>query len=227
MEILCVLHADFESAGTIENWAQEKQHNLSFLKTYSGQKPPKNIDFDFLIVMGGPQSPLEIEKTPYLHDEIALIKKAVDADKIILGFCLGAQLIGEALGSKAERSPEKEVGVYPIELTEAGKHDPLLASLGNSFPAIHWHKDMPGETKNSTLLAYSQGCPRQMIRYGEKIYGFQCHLEITKDGIQRMIDAIPGDLSDSKYTQSKEELLSHDYSSIHKTMHGILDRLTT
>ena len=60
------------------------------------------------------QSPLQIEESPYLADEIAAIKAALAQNKRVLGFCLGAQLIGEALGAKTARSPEKEVGVYPF-----------------------------------------------------------------------------------------------------------------
>jgi GMP synthase (glutamine-hydrolysing) len=70
-----------------------------------------------------------------------------------MSFCLGAQLIGEALGAKTERSPEKETGVYPIELTAAGTRDPLLRGLPGTFPAIHWHNDMPGLTDDTAVLA--------------------------------------------------------------------------
>lgn len=76
--------------------------------------------------MGGPQSPLALAKDPYLKDEIDLIKKAIHADKGVLGFCLGAQLIGEALGGRTESSPEKEIGVYPISLTSEGLQDDLF-----------------------------------------------------------------------------------------------------
>ena len=37
--------------------------------------------------------------------EIAFIKKAIDENKILLGVCLGAQFIGEALGAKFVPSP--------------------------------------------------------------------------------------------------------------------------
>ncbi len=46
--------------------------------------------------------------------EQAVIKKAIQANKIVLGVCLGSQLIGEALGAKFEHSPEREIGKFPI-----------------------------------------------------------------------------------------------------------------
>lgn len=225
MNILCITHADFETPGIIEDWAKERDHAFTICKPYQGENCLNAASFDFLIVMGGPQSPLEIEKDPYLKDEITLITQAVNEDKIVLGFCLGAQLIGEALGGKTERSPEKEVGGFPLFLTEEGSYDPILEGFSSSFPTIHWHNDMPGETKNSVILAYSKGCPRQILCYAPKVYGFQCHLEITKDGIQEMIKACPGDLKPSSFTQASDELLRNDYSSIHQYMMKILDRM--
>lgn len=227
MNILCITHADFETPGIIEDWAKQRGHGFTICRPYQGENCLNTAAFDFLIVMGGPQSPLELEKDPYLKDEIALITQAISEDKIVLGFCLGAQLIGEALGGTTTCSPEKEVGVYPLSLTEEGLNDPLLEGFPRSFPAIHWHNDMPGETRDSVILAFSQGCPRQIVRYAPKVYGFQCHLEITREGIQEMIEECPGDLKPSRFTQTSDELLEQDYGAVNQLMIKILDRLLT
>lgn len=224
MKILCIMHADFETPGVIEEWAADNHHDFKIKKPYKGEPLSSDHDFDMLIIMGGPQSPLHLAEAPYLSSEIELIKTALSHHKKVLGFCLGAQLIGEALGAKTERSPEKEVGVYPVMLTSEGMNDYLLKGFPKSFPVIHWHNDMPGLTKEAVLLASSQGCPRQIVRYRDNAYGFQCHLEITREGIQALVDAVPGDLNPSLYTQTKEELLTQDYDSIHKSMRLILDR---
>ena len=222
MNILCLTHADFESPGAIEKWAKNRGYHFQIKKPYKGEKLDSH--FDMLIIMGGPQSPQKVDEFPYLADEIDLIKAAIPQNKRVLGFCLGAQLIGEALGAPTGRSPEKEVGVYPVTLTEEGKKDPLLTDLPDNFPVIHWHNDMPGLLEDSALLAYSEGCPRQIIRYKPLVYGFQCHLEIDLDGIKTMVQAVPEDLKESKFTQSKDELLEQDYDSINKMMVNLLDR---
>lgn len=225
MKILCITHADFESPGVIKTWAKNRGDDFKILRPYKNGLKTIPSDFDFLIVMGGPQSYLEVEKSPYLEDEIRLITEAIHHKKIVLGFCLGAQLIGEALGAGTERSPEKEIGVYPINLTDAGIEDPLLQGLPHSFPVIHWHNDMPGVSKGASILAYSEGCPRQIIRYQPLVYGFQCHLEMTLEGIETMLKAVPHDLKPSKYTQNKETLLKQDYESINQLMLKLLDKL--
>lgn len=224
MDILCITHADFESPGVIEFWAQDHQHHFKIERPYRGDTLSNTNRFDMLIVMGGPQSSLELDQYPYLSTEIDLIANAIAHNKKVLGFCLGAQLIGDALGAKPERSPEKEVGVYPITLTPEGVRDPLLQGLGNSFDVIHWHNDMPGLTNDSTLLASSAGCPRQIVRYKYNVYGFQCHLEIPLEGVRGMIKAAPEDLKPSMFTQSESELLAHDYQAINALMITLLDR---
>ena len=225
MKILCITHAAFESPGIIVDWAKSKGHQLTLCKSYQGESCLQALPFDCLIVMGGPQDACRYETYPYLEEEVQLIKNAVLHQKIILGFCLGAQLIGTALGARASRSPEKEIGVYPITLTDAGLHDYLLEGLGETFPAVHWHNDMPGETADSVVLASSAGCPRQIIRYAPTIYGFQCHLEITQEVFQQIAAACPLDFKPSRYTQSKEEFGAKDFKSVNQIMLQILDRI--
>ncbi len=137
---------------------------------------------------------------------------------------MGAQLISEALEIKTLSSPEKEIGVYPITLTTEGINNPLLQNMSKSFPVIHWHNDMPGIDNTSVLLASSEGCPNQIIKYKNNVYGFQCHLEMNLDSIIKMIAAVPEDLTPSKFTQTEKELLAQDYTNINRRMIDILEQ---
>lgn len=224
MNILCITHADFETPGIITKWAQDKGFDFTVKKPYQQEQLPEIDAYDMLIVMGGPQGATQLDDTPYLYDEIKLIQQAIKQDKKILGFCLGAQLIGVALGADALKSPEKEIGVYPITLTDEGVKDSLLQGLSKNFPVIHWHNDMPGLSANAVILASSIGCPRQIVRYQPFIYGFQCHLEIDRRGIEDLINACPADLAPSRFTQSKEQLLAYNYNLINETMRVLLDK---
>jgi len=225
MRIQYMIHADFELPGIIEEWAKQNKFFESFCRPFAGDKVPNPNEYDILILMGGPQSPLNIAESPYLEDEITLIKKSIKAEIPVLGFCLGAQLIGEALGARTEKSPNKEVGVFPIELTAEGCEDPLLKSLPKHFSVVHWHNDMPGITAEAKILATSKGCPRQIIRYSPLIYGFQCHPEPTRKNIEAMIKHCPNDLTPGKFIQSRVEFLNNDFTTINKRMVQILDNL--
>jgi len=226
MKILCITHADFETPGVIEDWAKIKGHGFEIKRPYRGDVLPDIDTYDFLIVMGGPQSPLKLHESPYLSNEISLIKKAIEQNKKVIGFCLGAQLIGEACGAQTERSPEKEVGVFPITLNPEARNDPLLKDFPETVSVIHWHNDMPGLTQNAVILAHSQGCPRQVVRYNSRTYGFQCHLEMTLEDIRGMVQAVAADLTpQARYVQSADELFAQDYAPINAMMLKILDRL--
>jgi GMP synthase (glutamine-hydrolysing) len=225
MKILFVLHADFERPGAIEIWANEHGFETKYCRPFAGDTTPSVGEFDWLIMMGGPQSPLKLDQYPYLRSEIELTKQALLSGKVVLGFCLGAQVIGEALGARTMRSPNKEVGVFPIQLTEKGSEDPILKGLPKEFPVVHWHSDMPGLTKDALILAESDGCPRQIIKYSERAYGFQCHPEPSRDDVEGMTLSCEADLKPGPFIQSKDKFLSSDFISINKKMHSILNNL--
>lgn len=225
MKIQYVLHADFERPGIIEIWAEQNQFSQAICRPFAKERLPSADDFDLLIVMGGPQSPLNLSEAPYLREEIALIKNAIALELPILGFCLGAQLIGEALGARTEHSPNKEVGVFPIQLTEDGIKDPLLEKLPARFSVVHWHNDMPGLTADAKILGFSQGCPRQIVRYLPQVYGFQCHPEPMKQNIEAMIHHCPEDLLPGKFVQTAGDMLAYDFGAMNGLMMQILNNL--
>lgn len=225
MQIHAVLHAAFEPLGIIAQWAKEQGHLVSITRTYDGEQLPEVSLFDMLIIMGGPQSSLEIEKYPYLADEIALIKKSIVENKPIIGVCLGAQLISQALGADPEKSPHKEVGVFSIELLDDAHDDPIFKDFPKDFDVMHWHNDMPGLPNGSVVLAKSAGCPRQIVRFLPNVYGFQCHFEINRDVALGLIANCQSDLVPSLFVQNEDQMLKSDFSSINQKMKKILDVL--
>lgn len=223
MKIVFIIHAEFEKPGHIADWAKRNNHPMQEVHTYKGEALPHVNDFDFLVVMGGPQSPLKIDQAPYLANEIELIKQAIAHQKRIMGVCLGAQLIAEALGAKTEQSPHREIGMYPIKMLSEAQHDPVFRHFPKQLNVMHWHSDMPGIAEGAVLLASSEGCPRQVFRHGDRIYGFQCHFEMTPELIEGMIVNCPEDLRVGSYIRSKEELLQSDCKLMNTQLEGVLD----
>lgn len=227
------MHESFEAPAAIEIWAKNKGFEISYTRCYLGEKFPQNcVGFDFLVVMGGPQSPATtLEESPHFDakQEIEFIKKAIKSDKFLLGVCLGAQLIGEALGAKFDHSPNREIGVFEIVLTEDGKKDYIFSRFPEKFLVGHWHGDMPGLTPEAKILAYSNGCPRQIVKYSDKIYGFQCHFEFTPEAIEGMVQNNAKELNDYKslpYIQNEEQLRKNNYSDMNKLLFRFLELLT-
>ncbi len=232
MHIHFVIHESFEAPGAFLQWAEQRRHSVSFSRVYKGETVPDKMDhIDLLIIMGGPQNPATpIEACAYFDAEAEknLIRKAVRHSKAIIGICLGAQLIGEALGAKYEPSPEKEIGLFPIVLTKTGKQDRLFSHFEPTCIVGHWHSDMPGLTPDSKILAFSKGCPRQIIAYQPLVYGFQCHLELTPEVVEGLIAHAEEDLSPHRkyaFIQPPETLRNHSYRAMNKLLFGFLNRL--
>lgn len=235
MNIHFILHETFEVPGAYLKWAQERGHNVTSTKVYEEEKLPETVDgIDFLIVMGGPQSPDENRQAfPYYDPkaEITLIQKAIDADIYIVGVCLGAQLLSVAYGGKYEHSPEREIGVFPINLTEAGLADDHIKDFGSTLDTGHWHGDMPGLSDNAVVLATSKGCPRQIVRFSPKHYAFQAHLEFDPEAIDLLIAAdgeehLRQQNQELPFVQTPEQLRANDYSQMNKKLFAFLDSLT-
>jgi GMP synthase (glutamine-hydrolysing) len=225
MRVHYVIHASFETPGSIDQWAIGRGHVCSGTRTYEGQVLPDAHDIDFLIIMGGPQSPLQLREFPYLEDEINLVAKVIGQKKPVIGFCLGSQLIAEALGAKTRRSPEKEVGTFPVRLTHEGTNDAILRDFPAEFDVLHWHYDMPGIPDGAVLLARSMGCPHQAFRFGDRVYGFQFHMEQTAESIKSLLQNGADDLTAGKYTQTAEAILTSDFGTMNSRLVHVLDAL--
>ena len=235
MKVHFVLHETFEVPGAYLKWAQERGHQVTTTKVYENETLPESVDdIDFLIVMGGPQSPDEDrEAFPYYDPqaEIQLIQKAIKADRYIVGVCLGAQLLSVAYGAEYEHSPEREIGVFPITLTEAGLKDEHVKVLGPTLNTGHWHGDMPGLTEDAVVLATSQGCPRQIIRFSSRHYAFQAHLELDPEAVELLIaadgeDVIEEQSSKLTFVQNPQAIRDYDYREMNAKLYAFLDSLT-
>src|SRR6202022_4589348 len=101
------------------------------------------------------------------------------AEKPILGVCLGSQLLAATLGAKVYRAATREIGWYPVRLSEAAKSDRLMRGLPEEFIAAHWHSDIFDLPAGAIALASSDATPIQGFRHGEKAYGLLFHPEIT------------------------------------------------
>ncbi|WP_342415432.1 gamma-glutamyl-gamma-aminobutyrate hydrolase family protein [Paenibacillus sp. FSL R10-2782] len=230
MHIHFLIHEVFEGPGAFLAWAEVKGYSVGYSRVYIGEQLPHSVEeIDLLIVMGGPQSPrTTLEMCPHFDaaSEMALIKQCVESNKAVLGVCLGAQLIGEALGARHEHSTEKEIGCFPITFTDEGKCIDLFSHFGNTSVVGHWHSDMPGLTEGSQIVAYSEGCPRQIVKYEEFVYGFQCHMEFNPELIELLIAHSEEELADNKYrryVQQPENLRKNDYTSMNHQLFVFLD----
>ncbi|TXH05781.1 MAG: type 1 glutamine amidotransferase [Nevskiaceae bacterium] len=172
-------HADFEDLGCIAPWLAARGHTVTHTRLYAGETPPPVSAFDWLIVMGGPMNIDEYDAHPWLRAEKALILDAVHARKKLLGICLGAQLIADALGAPVTRNAHSEIGWFPVTMTAAARRSTLFAGFPETFTAFHWHGDTFEIPPDATLLASSEACAHQAYERDGRIAAIQFHLEVT------------------------------------------------
>jgi GMP synthase-like glutamine amidotransferase len=212
MNIHYFQHTAFEGLGSLEHWVRKPEHKVTATRFYEDHKLPFIDICDMLIVLGGPMSVHDEEKYPWLADEKKFIEKAIERGKKVVGICLGAQLIAEVLGAKVYPNAEKEIGWWPVALTEAGKTNPLLADLADGQQVFHWHGDTFDLPKGAIHLATSEGCANQAFLYNNQVLGLQFHLESTAESVVEMIENCGEELEQKgKYIQSRQELLNEDY----------------
>ena len=231
MKIHFIIHEEFEGPGALLVWAEKHDYDVSFSRVYKYESLPDQHDFDILVVLGGPQSTATtIKEVPHFdaEKEKSLISDAIANNKAVIGVCLGAQLVGEALGSQVAKSSEKEIGVFPITLTSSGKQNTFFHHFPQTVNVGHWHGDMPGLTSTSKIIAASPGCPRQIIEYSRFVYAFQCHLEFTRESVKQLISHSENELkssSEAKFVQSPNQFLDYNFEEMNNILFGFLDKL--
>jgi GMP synthase (glutamine-hydrolysing) len=225
MKIHCLQHVDYESPSAILNWAKKENSKFTSTKFYLNEQLPEILDFDLLIIMGGPMNIYEYEKYPYLLEEKRFIKKAIDQNKSILGICLGGQLIADVLGAKTEKNKEKEIGWFPIQKVKNNYDAELNKILNTDEPVFHWHGDTFNIPQGAVRLAKSEACDNQSFVYKNNIIALQYHLEMDEESLEAIIAKSKGRLVESKFVQSAEEMLSDKkrFEVINNNLYSLLD----
>ncbi len=154
-------------------------------------------DYSGIVLGGGPSNVSDDDEKKYDYqkrfeaDLNSLLDTVFEEDFPILGNCYGIGALIKYQGGKVSKENYSEsVGAVEVELTEAGKNDELLAGLPTKFMAYVGHKEA-GQSipEGATLLAKSDSCPIQMIRFRKNIYATQLHTELDPEGIILRINA--------------------------------------
>lgn len=228
MRIHALQHVAFEGLGHIGQWAADRGHSVALTRLYAGDPLPRLAEVDRLVIMGGPMNIYEDDRYPWLPAERLFIRQAVEAGKSAVGICLGAQLLANALGSKVVAGEHKEIGWWPIRLTEAGYRCGFLEGLPAQPTVFHWHGDTFAIPAGAIHLAASEGCHSQAFLFDNRILGLQFHLESTPETVQALLDHCRDELVPGRYIQAVVEIGAADselFTGINRLLATLLDRL--
>ncbi|POY35381.1 amidotransferase [Solitalea longa] len=225
MNIHYFQHVPFEGLGYIETWIKEKEYNLTATRFYEKDKLPDLNQVDWLIIMGGPMNVDDEEQYPWLKAEKEFIQKAIDANKTVLGICLGAQLIADVLGADVFPNKFKEIGWFPVEVFEATHK---FNFPQNKITVFHWHGDTFDLPEDATLAASSRATINQAFRFKQNVVGLQFHLETTLACIDALIENCGDELISNAFIQSADQIRNFAPNYIeenHEAMQLILEHL--
>jgi GMP synthase-like glutamine amidotransferase len=150
-------------------------------RAFQGDAVPDDPDgYAGLVVLGGAQSALDDADHPYLPRIAALSRRFGEADKPVLGICLGAQLVARGHGARNMLGLPIEFGWREVRPTAAGESDPLIAALSERAPLFHWHTDTFTLPPGAVHLAESAMTRLQAFRIGRAVYGIQFHFEADR-----------------------------------------------
>jgi GMP synthase-like glutamine amidotransferase len=146
----------------------------------AGEPIPELEGYDALLVMGGAQDVWQEAEHPWLRAEKQAIRAAVlEHEMPYLGICLGHQLLAAALGGEVRPAATPEVGVFEVELNEAGRAHPLFAGLPAASRFLQWHAaEVTTPPAGATVLATSSACAVQALAVGSRAFGLQFHAEV-------------------------------------------------
>lgn len=192
MRIAVVENMDKTQLGTVGRALDEAGADVELFRPWQDGVLPSGIhDHDGLIVLGGKQSAVDDADHRYLPALATLMRRFGDADKAVLGICLGSQLLARAYGGENILGGAKEFAWTALDVTPKGGADPLFRTLGPRFESFHWHVDTFSLPDNAVRLVSGSSVANQCFRIGRAAYGMQFHFEASVDVVETWLTEFP------------------------------------
>ncbi|BCS82905.1 putative glutamine amidotransferase-like protein [Cotonvirus japonicus] len=178
--------------------------DYKIIKSYDVDVSKINLnDYSVVIILGGYQSVVDIDKYSYLINVTELIKKCLTDKKPLFGICLGFQLIAYTLGCEIKSSGKLNVG-----------YDTKILGYENIFRC---HIDYIIPNNKITILEYFDDMP-YLYRHENHVYGIQCHPDIAPECVKKYSDNIES----YNYAQANKDTINKNNAAIIKYILNLL-----
>lgn len=178
MPILVLEHDAHDTPGVLGRALIRHGLRLRTVRLHAGDVVPVDLDdLDGIVSLGGPQSATD-DALPWIAAELRLLAAAHARSIPVLGICLGAQLVARALGGTVSRMAAPAAGLGRVDLTPAGREDPIFRGLPwyGTWPGSH-HDEVSQAPPDARILARSGSCAVEAFACGIFTYGVQFHPE--------------------------------------------------
>jgi GMP synthase (glutamine-hydrolysing) len=187
--VLIVVHQEHSTPGRVGEMLEARGYRLERRCPNRGDRLPERLDaYAAAVIFGGPMSAND-DQLPGIRAELDWLERSLGSGCLMLGICLGAQLMARALGAR--------VGPHPDGLVEIGWHEVRPTTSANGFldrPAAfyQWHRETFEIPAGAAHMAENDAFPAQAFCWDERAFGVEFHPEMTLAMIDRWTSSEKG-----------------------------------
>lgn len=207
MHLHCFQHNHFEDLGYIGDWAKSNKITTSVTRFDLKPELPSLKNIDWLVIMGGAMGVNDSDQYPWIPKEIEFIRDAIHSGKIVIGICLGSQMIANALGARVYKNSEPEIGFWPITFSQEAQQDNVFRHFPARLDVMHFHFDTFTLPEGAVIMAKSSVTPVQAFRYGMNVFALQFHSELTESNLPDFISELKPEIIAGSQVQNPDEML--------------------
>jgi GMP synthase-like glutamine amidotransferase len=227
MKVQIIQHVDYEKPGHIARWLERS--GVTPEVTNVSQEAPGYAakDLDALVIMGGPMGVYDEDDYGWLAGEKQYVRDVLAGDAKVLGICLGAQILAEALGAEVYKGHRTEIGWGEVGMTPAGEKHALLKHVPVSPVVLHWHGDTFNLPDGAVRIFSNEHYPNQGFIWKDRVLALQFHMEFLPGHLPGLIERSP----DVEFGQGGipgiDELLNGPFADANKVLDVVLDNFFT
>ena len=198
--VLVLQHGELGPPGVLGEWLADRGLQADVRHVWEDGAPAALDGHVAVASLGSQYSPANAEPQ-WIHDEIALLRRAAEAGTPVLGLCFGGQALAVALGGGIGPAPVPEVGWSAVETADPGVVAP------GPWLQFHWEAFTP--PPGAEVLARSGGGVAA-FRVGPHL-GTQFHPEITPEivdgwaAVEERLEAV-GTSRDALLAEGRERM---------------------
>ena len=178
-KVLLITHHETSNLGIISKILSKKYLITSiYYKNIKNLGSNELLGYSAYIFFGGKMS--ANSQSGVINNEFIFLKKLIKSNKLIIGICLGAQLIAKIYGSKIYKNKNNLVEIGYRKLDKINEK-----FFKNVSSMLQFHNE--GITYNSYMSIYAKGRNFEIDAFKikkKKIYGFQFHPEVNESMIK-------------------------------------------
>jgi GMP synthase-like glutamine amidotransferase len=219
LDVLALIHQEDAPAGVFASAVRAAGGRIEEASYALGQPPRRPpADYDATLIFGGGMNVDQTDEHPWLDDERALLAELVGAGRPVLGVCLGAQLLAQAVGGTVEQlSGGPEIGWHELELVDGAARDPVIGALPSSFLGFEWHSyGIVHLPRGGVELARSAAGVQAYRLADRAIWGIQFHAEASRATLASWLDSYARDADARAAGIDRDELTAQNEREVER-----------